>query len=184
MDPHACGFAAALPTKGEHSRLGTALRRSWTPTLAASPLRCPQRGSIRALGRPCGAHGPHACGLAAALPPKGEHSRLGTALRRSWTPHACGLAAALPPKGEYSRLGTALRRSWIPTLAASPLRCPQRGSIRALGRPCGAHGPRQRRHAPGKRSAAAPGVGGASPKCRYDNAVAILPREVRCKNPC
>src|SRR5437762_10831914 len=52
------------------------------PTLAASPLRCPPRGSIRALGRPCGTKdGPHARGFAATLPPEGEYSRLGTALR-------------------------------------------------------------------------------------------------------
>ena len=44
---------------------------------------------------------PHACGFAAALPPKGEQ-------RAPWVgpaalvldPHACGFAAALPPKGE------------------------------------------------------------------------------------
>src|SRR6266496_4654241 len=39
-------------------------------------------------------------------------------------------------------------------------------------------------HSEGKRSAAAPGVGGVSPKCRYDNAVATRPREVRWRKPC
>src|SRR4029450_6282663 len=48
------------------------------------------------------------------------------------------------------------------------------GKAKGLARP----------HSEGKRSAAAPGVGGVSPKCRYERAVATRPREVRCRKPC
>src|SRR5438552_18797848 len=45
------------PPRGSNSRLGAALRRSWTPTLAANAAALPPRGGlIRALGRPCCAH--------------------------------------------------------------------------------------------------------------------------------
>src|SRR2546423_7740872 len=128
MDPHACGFAATLPPEGEYSRLETARRRSWTPTLAASPLRCPRRGSIRALGRPGGAHGPPRLRLRRCAAPGGGVFAPWDGPAALIDPHACGLAAALPPVGEYSRLGTARRRSSTPTLAASPLRCPPWGS--------------------------------------------------------
>ena len=173
----------SLPPMGSNSRLGTALRRSWTPTLTAfaapngeqfAPwdcpaalmdphahcVRCPQRGAIRALGLPFGAHGPHA--HCVRCPQRGSNSRLGTALRRSWTPTLTAFAApkggairalglpcgahgpprslrSLPPKGERFAPWDCPAALMDPTLTA--FAAPKGGAIRALGLPCGAHGP-------------------------------------------
>src|SRR5258706_13906949 len=45
VDPHACGCTAALPPKAgaQFAPWGGPAALMWTPTLAAAPLRCPQK---------------------------------------------------------------------------------------------------------------------------------------------
>ena len=80
----------------------------------------------------------------------------------------------LPPRSRGRPWGGPAGASVAPP-EASCARLPQ------SGRPCGRL-TAPRRHSDGNRSADGPG--GARPKCRYDNAVATRPRDVRCRKPC
>src|SRR5437762_11780395 len=77
-------------------------RENWTPTLVASPLRCPQRGSRSRLGTVLRREiEPPRLWLRHYAAPKGGADRaLGRSCGAKLDPHACGFATTLPRKGE------------------------------------------------------------------------------------
>src|SRR5947207_14702736 len=102
MAPHACGFAAALPRMGEQF---APWRLEWTPTLAASPLRCPRWGSNSRLGTARWREWP-----VAKRQDPGHNHRLSAAVSRSY--ELASIRGLLP--GLESRLREPLRPAGSP----------------------------------------------------------------------